>query len=86
MSKKIKIKGIYKIQGKFKKNRKYIKGNIIRYNENKYDKEFLNLMKSGYLEMSDINIELSESFNITDFSLRYKFDDFNEYEKWLCGV
>ena len=48
-----------------KKNRKYIKENLIKYDEKKYEGEFLELMRIGYEEMSDINLELSKAI---DFS------------------
>lgn len=43
-------------------------------------------MKNGYKEMSKINLELSYDTHSSQKSLKYKFDDINEYEKWLCGV
>ena len=48
--------------------------------------KFFELMKNGYKEMSKINLELSYDANSSQRSLKYKFDDINEYEKWLCGV
>ena len=48
--------------------------------------EFFELMKNGYKEMSKINLELAYDANSSQKSLKYKFDDINEYEKWLCGV
>ena len=86
MSKIIDLKGIRELNTKINNNRKYIKGNLIRYNENKYEGEFLELMRNGYLEMADINLELSQTFDFPEITLHYKFDDINEYEKWLCGV
>ena len=76
MSDKLENQIFIKINGNFhKKNRKYIKENLIRYDEKKYEGEFLELMRMGYEEMSQINLELSGAI---DFS--------KEYEKWLCGV
>lgn len=69
-----------------KKNRKFIKYRLIQYNKQQYEVEFLQLMKNGYLEMANINLEASEIFKISQTTLQYKFDDINEYEKWLCGV
>ena len=43
-------------------------------------------MKNGYIEMSKINLEISELFESSPESLHYEFDNINEYEKWLCGV
>ena len=70
----------------FKKNRKFIGEDLIRYNEDKNNMEFYELMKNGYKEMSKINLELAYDANSSQKSLKYKFDDINEYEKWLCGV
>ena len=86
MSKIIDFGIIKDLKAKNKKNRKYIKGNLIRYKEEKFEGEFLELMKNGYLEMAKINLELSQEIKLPEISLHYKFDDINEYEKWLCGV
>ena len=60
MSDKLENQIFIKINGNFhKKNRKYIKENLIRYDEKKYEGEFLELMRMGYEEMSQINLELS---------------------------
>ena len=69
-----------------KKNRKYIKENLIKYDEKKYEGEFLELMRIGYEEMSDINLELSKAIDFSKGNVQYKLDDICEYEKWLCGV
>lgn len=69
-----------------KKNRKYINDNLIRYGEKKYEGEFLELMRIGYQEMSEINLELSKAIDFSSGKVQYKFDDICEYEKWLCGV
>ena len=60
--------------------------NLIRYDEKKYEGEFLELMRMGYEEMSQINLELSEAIDFSKGNVQYKFDDICEYEKWLCGV
>ncbi|MCQ2968990.1 MAG: hypothetical protein MJ191_02500, partial [Clostridium sp.] len=60
--------------------------NLIRYGEKKYDEEFFELMKTGYEEMSDINLKLSRDIDFSNGNVQYKFDDICEYEKWLCGV
>ena len=67
-------------------NGKYIKENLIKYDEKKYEGEFLELMRMGYEEMSQINLELSEAIDFSKGNVQYKFDDICEYEKWLCGV
>ncbi|MGL5380937.1 hypothetical protein [Clostridium sp.] len=63
-----------------KKNRKFIKYRLIQYNKQQYDVEFLQLMKNGYLEMAEINLELAQ--------LPFEYDnaEINKYENWLCGV
>lgn len=63
-----------------KKNRKFIKYRLIQYNKQQYEVEFLQLMKNGYLEMAEINLELSQ--------LPFEYDnaEINKYENWLCGV
>ena len=50
------------------------------------DEEFFQLMKSGYEEMSEINLQISDEFDISQDSYKFRYDTFNEYEKWLCGV
>ena len=70
----------------FKKNRKFIGEDLIRYNEDKNNMELYELMKSGYIEMANINLEISQLFESSPETLQYEFDSINEYEKWLCGV
>ena len=48
--------------------------------------EFYELMKNGYIEMANINLEISQLFESSPETLQYEFDSINEYEKWLCGV
>ena len=69
-----------------KKNRKFIGEDLIRYNEDKNNMEFYELMKNGYIEMANINLEISQLFESSPETLQYEFDSINEYEKWLCGV
>ena len=65
MSDKLENQIFIKINGNFhKKNRKYIKENLIRYDEKKYEGEFLELMRMGYEEMSQINLELSGAIDL----------------------
>ena len=86
MSEKVdNIKNI-KYKNDFKKNRKFIKDNLIVYSEDYKAFEFFELIKNGYIEMSKINLEIIQEFNPSQKSLKYRFDDINEYEKWLCGV
>ena len=86
MSKKIENIGIRKFKNNFEKNSKFINDSLIVYSEENQSNEFFELMKIGYKEMSKINLELAHDINPSQKSLKYKFDDINEYEKWLCGV
>ena len=73
MSDKLENQIFIKINGNFhKKNRKYIKENLIRYDEKKYDGEFLKLMRIGYEEMSEINLELSGAIDFSKGNVQYK--------------
>ena len=86
MSKDISSTKVRKINVDFSKSSKFIKESLIIYSEDKESKEFFELMKNGYKEMDNINLELARDVNPSRKSLKYKFDDINEYEKWLCGV
>ena len=86
MSKDISSTKVRKINVDFSKSCKFIKESLIIYSEDKESKEFFELMKNGYKEMANINLELARDVNPSRKSLKYKFDDINEYEKWLCGV
>lgn len=86
MSEKIDNIVIRKFNNNFEKSSKFIKDSLIVYSEENEANEFFELMKNGYKEMSKINLELSYYANSSQKSLKYKFDDINEYEKWLCGV
>lgn len=86
MSKKIDNTIIPEFKNDFGKSSKFIKENLIVYSENNESCEFFELMKNGYKEMSKINLEIAGCGSSSQKSLKYKFDDINEYEKWLCGV
>ena len=86
MSRKIENSLFCKFKNDFEKSSKFIKDNLIVYSEDYKAFEFFELMKNGYKEMSKINLELAYDANSSQKSLKYKFDDINEYEKWLCGV
>lgn len=86
MSKKIDNTIIPEFKNDFRKSSKFIKENLIVYSENNESCEFFELMKNGYKEMSKINLEIAGCGSSSQKSLKYKFDDINEYEKWLCGV
>lgn len=60
-----------------KKKSQFIREAIILYIEERKKTQCFNEMKNGYLEMADINLELSE----TGFS--NDIDDLNEYEARL---
>lgn len=63
-----------------KKSSKFIECSLIEYNEDKYKASFLKLMKKGYKEMAEINLEIAK--------IPYECENanINEYENWLCGV
>ena len=86
MSKKMENIVIRKFKNNFEKSSKFINNSLIVYSEDNESHEFFELMKNGYKEMSKINLELAYDINPSQKSLKYKFDDINEYEKWLCGV
>ena len=86
MSEKIDNIVIRKFNNNFEKSSKFIKDSLIVYSEENEASEFFELMRNGYKEMSKINLELAYDTNSSQKSLKYKFDNINEYEKWLCGV
>lgn len=86
MSKKIDNTIIFKFKNDLKKSSKFIKESLIVYSDDNESCEFFELMKNGYKEMSKINLEIAGCGGSSQKSLKYKFDDINEYEKWLCGV
>lgn len=61
------------------KNSKLFKEEIILYKEEVVNAEFVSMMKQGYIEMSEINLEIAQE-NEGEFA------DVNDYETWLCGV
>lgn len=77
MSKKIKKLDLIKKAKRIQKNNQFIACNLIQCNENNFDIES---MKKGYMEMAEINLELSR------IPFEYGNADINEYENWLCGV
>ena len=86
MSKKIDNIIIRKFKNDFEKSSKFIKDSLIVYSEENEASEFFELMRNGYKEMSKINLEITGYSNSSQKSLKYQYDDINEYEKWLCGV
>ena len=86
MSKITNYASFNKIKSDFKKSRKFIHRDLIRYNKGNDNTEIDELMKNGYIQMTEINLELTQVFDSSPITLQYEFDDINEYEKWLCGV
>ncbi|PRR84275.1 hypothetical protein [Clostridium vincentii] len=60
---------------KIKKNSTLSYSGLIQYS----DDEVYNLMKNGYMEMGEINLNLS-------IDSEFELGDINKYERWLCGV
>lgn len=54
--------------------------NLIEYMDEKINIEFLRMMKDGYEQMGDINLELAS------IPFENGITDINKYENWLCGV
>lgn len=80
MSKKVKNLRFVKKIVKIKKKSQFIDCSIIEYNEEKNNDDILNLMKVGYKEMAEINLEFSK------IPFECENANINEYENWLCGV
>ncbi|NRW42812.1 hypothetical protein [Clostridium beijerinckii] len=53
---------------------------LIQYINEGFSADFEKLMKNGYQEMAEINLEYSK------LGFEYMLDDVNEYEAWICGV
>ncbi|SFD21386.1 hypothetical protein [Clostridium uliginosum] len=62
------------------KNNNSIDDSVILYIEEKDSADFKELMKKGYQEMAELNLELSK------LGFEKMLNDVNEYETWLCGV
>ena len=60
-----------------KKKSQFIRDAIILYIEERKKLEYIENMKRGYLEMAQINLEISE------MGYAENFDNLNEYEVWL---
>lgn len=61
------------------KNCKYIKCKVIEYRES-YNFVDEDAMIKGYMEMANINLELSQ------IGLECELTQISKYEQWLCGV
>lgn len=80
MSKKYKKIYFKKSDIRIKSVNKFKKNNIIKYENDKIDIDFLEMMKEGYKEMSKINLEFSQ------LPFECELADIREYENWLFGV
>ena len=67
---------ILKKDKKHKNNSKLFDQNLIVYINEVDSSQMLEVMKRGYIEMSQINLELAEEC----------VDEISDYETWLCGV
>lgn len=67
---------ILKKDKKHKNNSKLFDENLIVYINEVDSLQMLEVMKRGYIEMSQINLELAEEC----------VDEISDYETWLCGV
>ncbi|WP_163193760.1 CopG family transcriptional regulator [Clostridium thermarum] len=66
-----------KIEEKGKKNSQFIRDAIILYIEERKKTEYIERMKKGYMEMTDVNVELAEMGCADDFK------NLQDYEVWL---
>lgn len=73
-----KIKSIE--SNKIKKNSGIMEKALIQYINEGISADFESIMKKGYEEMAEINLEYSK------LGFEYMLDDVNEYEAWICGV
>lgn len=65
---------------KIRKNSGNMEKSLIQYINKGFSVDFEELMKKGYEEMAEINLEYSK------LGFEYMLDDVNEYEAWICGV
>jgi CopG family transcriptional regulator/antitoxin EndoAI len=63
-----------------KKSSGIMEKSLIQYINEGFSAEFEKMMKKGYKEMAEINLEYS------NLGFEYMLDDVNEYEAWICGV
>ena len=78
MSKSLEKDYIFEIYKENKNNSKLFDDEIILYNENNKYIHFYKVMKKGYIEMGDINLQIAVENEI-------EMIDVNNYEAWLCG-
>ena len=67
---------VLKKDKKHKNNSKLFDENLIVYINEVDSSQMLEVMMRGYIEMSQINLELAEEC----------VDEISDYETWLCGV
>ena len=65
---------------KIKKSSGIMEKSLIQYINEGFSADFEKIMKKGYQEMAEINLEYSK------LGFEYMLDDVNEYEAWICGV
>ena len=82
----IKLNNIKNKKNKYIENNKIEKSSgimeksLIQYINEGFSADFEKIMKKGYQEMAEINLEYSK------LGFEYMLDDVNEYEAWICGV
>lgn len=67
-------------KNKTKKSSGIMERSLIQYISEGFSTDFEEIMKNGYQEMGEINLEYSR------LGFEYLLDDVNEYEAWICGV
>ncbi len=67
-------------KNKIKKSSGIIEKSLIQYINEGFSADFEKIMKKGYQDMAEINLEYSK------LGFEYMLDDVNEYEAWICGV
>ena len=65
---------------KIKKSSRIMDKSLIQYINEGFSVDFEKMMKKGYQDMAEINLE----YSILGFE--YMLGDVNEYEAWICGV
>ena len=69
-----------KKNNKIKKSSGIMENSLIQYINEGFSADFEEIMKKGYQDMAEINLEYSR------LGFEYMLDDVNEYEAWICGV
>ena len=67
-------------KNKIKKSSGIMESSLIQYISEGFSADFEEIMKNGYQDMAEINLEYSR------LGFEYMLDDVNEYEAWICGV